>query len=146
MEYQPETERTACNTVWQGPVFHVVRQLARHETTLWAEIIAPQPSAMRPASTGAGWLLPVAVFDGCLQGCSMLMYLLDKSFHLPMGFDRIVVCELPRPGEVCRQIARLRERSHDQAIFDFALFGAGGRMLLSVVGYRAVLVFREERG
>ncbi len=146
MEYQPETERTACNTVWQGPVFQVLRQLARHETTLWAEIIAPQPSAMRSDSTGPEWLLPVAVFDGCLQGCSMLIYLLDKSFYLPMGFDRIVVCELPRPGEVCRLITRLREQCNDQAIFDFALFGAGGKMLLSVVGYRAVLVFREERG
>jgi acyl transferase domain-containing protein/NAD(P)-dependent dehydrogenase (short-subunit alcohol dehydrogenase family) len=144
MQYQSEAERTAFNTVWQGPVFQVLRRLTRHETTLWVEIIAPQPSVMRPDSSGPGWLLPVAVFDGCLQGCSTLMYLLDKSFYLPMGFDRIVVCELPRPGEVCRQIARLREQSSDQAIFDFALFGAGGHMLLSVVGYRAVLVFRKE--
>jgi hypothetical protein len=141
MRFDDERTRSEHNLVWHGPVFQDLRRLTGRGETLWGEIIAPALDQLAPdAQPGAAWCSPPAALDACLQACGILSWHRDKTYYLPWGFQQIGLVAAPMPGEVLMVVVQLREQLADRAIFDFSLYGADRRLLISVQGFRGVKV------
>ena len=61
--------------------------------------------------------------------------------RVPMGFDRLRLHAMPEPQEECIVRFLYRAHSESETSYDFALYGADERILLSLDGLRlSVLV------
>jgi len=142
MEYDTEEKRSSEGAVWHGPVFQDLKQVTRKDHTMWGRIIAPDITAIHADGAKSTWWFPVAVFDSCLQTCGTLAYVVHKEVYLPLGLEDVRLHALPETGEECMILANCRDRTDKSIDFDFTLFGSGRRPLLSVKGYRGVLVHK----
>lgn len=142
MVFDDEAKRSSEGAVWHGPVFQDLKVLTRKEHTMWGRIIASDVAAIHAERARSRWWFPVAVFDSCLQTCGTLAYLAFKEVYLPLGLQEVRLHALPETSEECHILATCRDRTDKSIDFDFTLFGAGNRPLLSVCGYRGVLVHK----
>lgn len=142
MEYDTEEKRSSEGAVWHGPVFQDLKQVTRKEHTMWGRVIASEVSDIHARGAKSKWWFPVAIFDSCLQTCGTLAYVVHKEVYLPLGLEDVRLHALPDAGEECMIIASCRDRAEKTIEFDFTLFGAEHRPLLSVKGYRGVLVHK----
>ncbi len=140
MPYDSEAAKVVQRMIWHGPVFQCLKQFCFSQGTLWGRIVAPPRTELRPGTAEAGWLLPCAVLDACLQACSTLTYIHGGQYHLPQGVKRLQFGTLPATSETCTVVVRLREEREDRTLFDFTLYGDDRRAILDVEEYHAAII------
>jgi NAD(P)-dependent dehydrogenase (short-subunit alcohol dehydrogenase family) len=89
MPYDSEEAKLVQRMIWHGPVFRCLREFCVVNDTLWGRIVATRSTELRPGTTEAGWRLPAAVLDACLQACSTLTYVNGGEYHLPQAIGRL---------------------------------------------------------
>jgi len=140
MEYDSEEAKLVQRMIWHGPVFRDLRDVCVQDNVLWGRIVADDKSVLRPGTQESGWSLPAAVLDACLQACSTLTYVKGGKYHLPQSIAQLQLWSSPAAGESCVVIARFRDGSGEQTMFDFALYGIDQRLILDATDYRAAIV------
>jgi hypothetical protein len=139
MSYDPEDALAIQRMIRHGPVFQCLQELCISRDKLWGRIVAPPLSELRPAAPEAGWLLPCAVLDACLQLCSTLTYLRGEHY-LPQAVNTLRLGRLPAAAESCIVIACRREAGPDRTAFDFTLYDEHRQVLLDAQGYAAAII------
>ena len=87
------------------------------------------------SKSGAGWTVPAALLDGALFACGVYSYILcGKRVEIPVRFGRLRFASDPVVGEAC--VVRLLFVSQDarETVYDLAIFGADGRVILALEG------------
>ena len=127
--------------VYHGRPLRCLREFALQHDGAWGKIVAPPPSELAGARPAEGWLLPLAVLDGCLVACATFLFLqFGGVLEVPQAFEALRWTRQPQPGETC--VVRLHFRSRQQlnSNFDFTLFAGGDEAILQAIGYRTVRV------
>jgi hypothetical protein len=140
MEYLDLAEAQRRGRLYIGPPLQCIRELALERDGCWARIVAPPFGALAGSRPGAGWLVPSAVLDGCLQAGGAFLHLVYETAILPQAVARLRLGRRPRDGETCTARLFLRERHADRVCFDFTLFGEDGGVVAAADGYRCVVV------
>ena len=125
--------------IWHSEPFRCLKECSYQDDGGWGKIAAPAAAELAGTRSAEGWLLPAAMLDACLVFCGSYAYLqFDGSFEVPGGFDRLQMARWPKQGESCIVRMYFRGRQPDGSRFDFTLFDADNRALLSVEGYRTL--------
>ena len=83
--------------------------------------------------TAAGWTVPAALLDGCTYASAVYSYLmLGKRVELPVAFDRLRFFDNPQVDEECVVRILYKTHSEKETQYDFTLYGADNRVLLSI--------------
>lgn len=148
----PDTEWTEVGypdddlVIYHGPIFrHLTEFTGKEETSeAWGRIIAPEPAEVAGRRRAEGWTVPCAVLDGCFFTCGLgLWVVFGGVVAIPQGIDRLQFFRMPAPGEKCTMYLKYRGREGDISRFDFTTFGEDGSVLLTVDGYRNVVVAED---
>ena len=118
-----------------GPTFRTLMGLFLDRSGGWGRLVAPAADVVAQPRGALGWTVPVALLDGCLVACAVYSYILcGRRVEVPLAFERLRIVSHPRSGEKCT--VRLFFQSQDQreSIYDFVLFGDGGRVILALDG------------
>ena len=139
MVYQDEAP------MWHGPAFRTLKGLFYERSGGWGKLLAPDMNILAAPRDAAGWTIPAALLDGCIVAAAVYSYLmLGKRVDIPMGFDRLRLYELPESGEECAVRVLYRSHTDSETRYDFTLYGADERVLLSVDGLH-LSVFMQGR-
>jgi NAD(P)-dependent dehydrogenase (short-subunit alcohol dehydrogenase family) len=137
--WYPDDERS----IYHGPSFRCVKQASTSESVGWTKIVAPDPNGLNGPHRNGNWVVPSVVLDGALFSCGIYFYIhRPGTVAIPLGIERLRVFGVPRAGEVCLCHYQLKDATEQQASFDFVIYDAQGRELVSSVNYQAAL-FRE---
>jgi hypothetical protein len=122
----------ASGTVHYGPELRTLREIRLDADGAWGKLVAPAPHELGGARRGRAWRTPAALIDGILFICDLWAQATLGTRQLPLSIGRLELSNMPPAGERC--LARLlhRGRNGREMLFDFALFGADGRTILSV--------------
>jgi len=124
-----------------GQPLRTVRECYFQYDGAWSRIVAPPPGALAGARGAEGWILPLAVLDGCVVTCGSFVWVqFGGALEVPYGFDRLRLGRAPRPGETCVLRAYFRGREERHSRFDFTLCGDDQAVLVQAEGYRTILV------
>lgn len=85
----------------------------------------------------SAWRIPSAAMDACLFAVGIYAWQkIRPGISLPVGIGRLTLGRLPRPGEACQVHVRPRETSHDNATFDFSLYGVDRGLIIHAENYK----------
>jgi acyl transferase domain-containing protein/NAD(P)-dependent dehydrogenase (short-subunit alcohol dehydrogenase family) len=144
MEYLTREKAEALGRIYIGPPLQTLRSLSLERTGCWIKIDSPPlPDLAGPGRNGAGWLLPSAVLDACFQAAGVFLYLAFETVQLPRSMDSIRWGRLPRPGEKCLARLDMLAREERHTLFNIAVFGEDGEVLILVEGFRNIIVSQQ---
>jgi acyl transferase domain-containing protein len=127
--------------IYHGPALRRITGCWLSERESWMRIAAESVAALAGRRSPAGWILAPAVLDACLFGCGLHVWLESPSLvAIPLAIRRLRFARQPRPGETCYQRLVPMSRSADRAVFDFALAGEDGEVILTATGFEAVVL------
>ena len=127
--------------MYHGQPLRVLKQYCCQYDGAFSQIVAPSPAGLAGPRSSAGWLLPLAVLDGCVYSCGNFVFIqFAGTLEVPHGFDRLDVARLPHENETCTLRLHFRDREGRHSRFDFTLFGQDGGVILAAEGYRTILV------
>jgi hypothetical protein len=140
MEYLDLAEANARGRLYIGPAFQYLRQISLEPTGCFGRIEAPPHLEIAGRREGDAWILPAICLDTTFQAAGALLYFAFKTLQLPRSLARLVLGRLPRPGEQCLVRHEMRDRTPEHARFDVVLYGDDNTVILSVDGFRFVIV------
>ncbi|MBT6154257.1 MAG: acyltransferase domain-containing protein [Planctomycetaceae bacterium] len=136
--WYPEDDKV----IYHGPIFRTFRQFQMQEHDAWSQLIAPPADEVTGERNGDGWVIPTALLDGCFFASGVFLWcLIPGCVSIPAHIDCLSLGRSPRPGETCKLHIHFRGREGNGGIFDFALFGDDGAVILKVDGYENVIVY-----
>ena len=119
--------------MWHGPAFRTLLGLFYERSGGWGKLKAPDPNILSTPRTAAGWTVPAALLDGCTYAAAVYSYLmLGKRVELPVAFDRLRFFDKPQGDEECVGRILYKTHSEKETQYDFTLYGADNRILLSI--------------
>jgi 3-hydroxymyristoyl/3-hydroxydecanoyl-(acyl carrier protein) dehydratase len=142
MEYLDLEQATQRGRIYIGRALQCLREVAFDPGGCWGRIDAPPQLQLAGGRSGDRWLLPSVVLDGCFQAAGAFLFIAHQTIQLPQAIGRLRFGRLPRPGERCLVRHLLRERNLEHAKFDFVLYGDDDDVILTVEGFRFVIVSR----
>jgi hypothetical protein len=124
-----------------GQPLRTVRECYFQYDGAWSRIVVPPAGELAGPRGAEGWILPLAVLDGCVVTCGSFVWVqFGGALEVPYGFDRLRLGREPRPGETCLLRAYFRGREGRHSHFDFTLFGEDQAVIVEAEGYRTILV------
>jgi acyl transferase domain-containing protein len=136
--WYPEDDKV----IYHGPIFRTFRQFQMQDHDAWSQLVAPPADEVTGARKGDGWVIPTALLDGCFFASGVFLWcLIPGCVSIPASIERLSLGRRPRPGETCKLHIHFRGREGKGGIFDFALFGDDGAVILKVDGYENVIVY-----
>jgi NAD(P)-dependent dehydrogenase (short-subunit alcohol dehydrogenase family) len=119
--------------MWHGPAFRTLLGLFYERSGGWGKLKAPDMNILAAPRTAAGWTVPAALLDGCTYASAVYSYLmLGKRVELPVAFDRLRFFDNPQVDEECVVRILYKTHSEKETQYDFTLYGADNRVLLSI--------------
>jgi len=132
------------NIIYHGPLFRAIKSARGQGPGGVGELLAPEVAELAAPRSGEGWVLSPSLLDGCLYVCGVHLYFADnKAIGIPQDFAEIQLGRRAKTGEKCQVhwLCTLIEK--DIADYDFDLYGENGDVLLTVKGYRSMIVHRD---
>jgi len=127
--------------IWHGPEFRCLYQIAVEGDEGWGRLKAPAIGNLGGSRQGDNWVTPAALLDSSFFACGVFLWVrFPGVVAIPAGIDRIQLGRPPRTGEECIVHMRYRGREGNQGIFDFDIRGDDGTAIVSLEGYRNVIV------
>jgi hypothetical protein len=127
--------------IYHGPALRRITGCWLSERESWMRIAAESLAALAGRRGPDGWILAPAVHDACLFGCGLHVWLDSPAMvAIPLAIRRLRFARQPRPGETCYQRLVPVSRSADRAVFDFALAGEDGDVILTAAGFEAIVL------
>jgi len=119
--------------MWHGPAFRTLLGLFYERSGGWGKLKAPDLNILSAPRTAAGWTVPAALLDGCTYAAAVYSYLmLGKRVEVPVAFDRLRFFDKPQVDEECVVRILYKTHSEKETQYDFTLYGADNRILLSI--------------
>jgi NAD(P)-dependent dehydrogenase (short-subunit alcohol dehydrogenase family) len=138
MYYSPELP------VYHGPPMRDLKDVFCQYDGSFGRIVAPAISKLAGSRRDDGWRISPGVLDACLVACSTFGFVMfEKLGGVPLGFDRLRLANLPRPGEECTVRSYYLGKDDKEVRFNFVLFGEDHRVILAADGYRVSIVRRQ---
>jgi len=127
--------------IYHGPIFRRITGGRLIDGIGWMRMVAEGIEPLAGGRPAEGWILAPAILDACFFGCGLHVWLETPGVvAIPHGVRRLRLLRAPRPGEVCVERVRRVSRAGDRAVFDFALAGDDGAVILAAEGFEAVVL------
>ncbi len=123
--------------MYHGPPLRLLKRVAIEEGGGWGQIELPRQDELAGERDADGWLTPSAAIDACYYGCGVYTWVYTEGgVTVPDRLAELLLGRAGRPGERTTVRVECRELGAQHGVFDFALVGDDGEVILQVKGYR----------
>ena len=131
--------------MYHGQAMRMLEGLMFQHGGGWGSLRSPGTSSLSGSRPAQGWLLPMALLDGCVVGCAVFSWLMcGLRVEIPQGFGELWLLGEPAIDETCQMQFRYLRSDARNTWYDFDLFGQEGRPIAACRSLRLAKFGQDE--